>query len=181
MADIGVASRSAAALFAVAVRQNELQTAEEDLQAVNAIWGENSQIDETMAHPRIPTPTKRRILQQLMEGRARPLVLNFLLLLLDKQRIALLPEIGKEFERLADAHRGIERAYVTTAVPLAADQAEALRARLSQQTGKVVQLVPQIDPRIMGGVIVRIGDRLWDGSIRGYLSELRLRLAGDRF
>lgn len=181
MADVRVARRYAAALFNVVVREKILDMAEQDLSNLVGIWGEHSQIDETMAHPRIPTPVKERILRQLLGDQVRPIILNFLIFLLHKQRIDLLLPIQREFQRLADEHRNLVRAYVTTAVPLPPDQAEQLRQHLTRQTGQNVALVPRVDPRLIGGVVVRVGDKLWDGSIQGYLGELRQRLAGSRY
>ncbi|MBW3624798.1 MAG: ATP synthase F1 subunit delta [Armatimonadetes bacterium] len=181
MPDVRVARRYAAALFNVVVRENLLDTVERDLQNIIGVWGEHSQIDETMAHPRIPTPVKQRILRQLLEAQVSPITLNFLLFLLDKQRLDLLLAIEREFQRLSDEHRKLVRAYVTTAVPLPEDQADLLRQHINRETGLNVVLVPTVDPRIIGGVIVRVGDRLWDGSIRGYLSDLRQTLAGTRY
>ena len=181
MPDVRVARRYAAAIFNVVVREKMLDTAEQDFQTVLGIWGENSQIDETMAHPRIPTPVKERILIQVLGKQVNPVILNFLIYLLQKQRLDLLTFIGREFQRLADEHRNVVRAYVTSAIPLPADQAQDLQAHLARQTGKNVTLVRSVDSRLIGGLVVRIGDRLWDGSIRGYLGELRHRLAGTRF
>ena len=180
-ADVRVARRYAAALFNVTVRENLLEQTEQDLHSIVGVWGDNSLIDETMAHPQIPIEKKRSILRQLFGNAVGPIVLNFVLYLLDKQRLDLLLPIEREYQRLADEHRRIVRAHVTTAVPLAEDQAEALRQKINGQTGLNVILVPTVDPRIVGGVIVRVGDQLWDGSIRGYLTELRQRLSGARF
>ena len=180
-ADVRVARRYAAALFNVTVRENLLEQTERDLNTLSGVWGEHSMIDETLAHPQIPVEKKRSILRQIFGNAVGPLVLNFLLYLLDKQRLDLLLPIEREYQRLADEHRRIVRAYVTTAVPLAEDQAEALRQKINAQTGLNVILVPTIDPRIIGGVIVRVGDQLWDGSVRGYLTELRQRLSGARY
>ena len=180
-ADVRVARRYAAALFNVTVREGLLDQAEGDLATLAGVWGEHSMIDETMAHPQIPIEKKRNILRQIFGNAVSPLVLNFVLYLLDKKRLDLLLPIEREYQRLADEHRRTVRAYVTTAVPLADDQAEALRQKINGQTGLDVLLVPTVDPRLIGGMIVRVGDRLWDGSIRGYLSELRQRLAGERF
>jgi F-type H+-transporting ATPase subunit delta len=181
MPDVRVARRYASALFNVSVREGVLDTSERDLNAVMGVWGVNSQIDETMAHPRIPTPVKQKILRQVLEREVSPLILNYLLFLLDKHRMDLLEEIVREFQRLADEQRKVVRAHVTTAVPLSASEAEQLRQKVGQMTGLNAVLVPTVDPRIVGGVILRVGDQLWDGSVRGYLSELRQRLSGSRY
>ena len=180
MADLRAARRYATALFGVAVRQNELETVERDLNAVVDLWEQNPQISAAMGRPQVPTDVKRRILQQVLGDQVQPLLLRFVLLLLDKIRIDLLPDVRDEFQRLADEHRNIVRAQVTTAVPLSPELAQALRIKLGSREGKIVGLIPVVDPSIMGGVILRVGDRIMDGSVRGRLETLRRQLSGRR-
>lgn len=105
-----------------------------------------------------------------------PLVRNLCLLLLHRGRIDLLPNVAAEFRRLDDARQGIVPAAATSASPLGPDEVRALTARLEQLTGGRVALDLQVDPSIIGGLIVRVGDRLIDGSVRGRLERLRSRL-----
>lgn len=107
---------------------------------------------------------------------AAPLVRNLSLLLLRRGRIDLLPNVAAEFRRLDDARQGIVPAAATSASPLGPDEVRALTARLEQLTGGRVALDLQVDPSIIGGLIVRLGDRLIDGSVRGRLERLRSRL-----
>jgi F-type H+-transporting ATPase subunit delta len=179
MADLRAARRYASALFAVAVRQDELETVERDLHSIIDLWTSNPLIAAAMGRPQVPQETKRRIWSQLLEGSAGPLLTRFIEILVDKRRIDLLPEIGGEFQHLADRQRNVVRAQVTTAVPLSPDQAAALKARLGG-AGQTVELIPSVDPSIIGGAVVRIGDRIMDGSIRANLTDLRRRLAGTR-
>jgi F-type H+-transporting ATPase subunit delta len=181
MADLRAARRYATALFNVAIRQNGLDAIERDLKTVLDLWDQNPKIAEAMGRPQIPSETKGRIWQQLLEGNVQPLLLKFILLLVDKRRIDLLPAIGDEFQRLSDEQRQIVRAQVTTATPLPRDQADALRVNLRARTGKSVELVEAVDPSIVGGVVLRIGDRIIDGSIRTQLSNLKRQLSGSRY
>ncbi|MEJ5221650.1 MAG: ATP synthase F1 subunit delta, partial [Tepidiforma sp.] len=84
------------------------------------------------------------------------------------------------FNRLADDYEGIAHAEVTTAVPLTDEQLASIRARLGQQLGKQVVATARVDPAIIGGAIVRVGDRLIDGSVRTRLKLLRRELEGAR-
>jgi F-type H+-transporting ATPase subunit delta len=106
---------------------------------------------------------------------SRP-VLNLVLLLLRRGRIELLPRVAREFDRLDDERLQITHATATSAAPLEEDEARALASRLEQLTGGTVALDLQVDPDIIGGLIVRVGDRLIDGSVRGRLERLRSRL-----
>jgi len=103
-------------------------------------------------------------------------VRNFLLLLIDKRRETALPSIVKEYQILANEGRNITEAEVTTAMPLAPFEQQALADKLSGLTGKKVILKTSIDERIIGGVIVKIGDKLIDGSITRQLKTLEAAL-----
>ena len=102
--------------------------------------------------------------------------LNLFRLLRRKGRLALGPDINSFFRELVDEERGVARAVVTSAVELDADRRTALEQRLAQQTGKRITLETQVDPSILGGLVVRIGDRLVDGSTRARLRALRTQL-----
>ncbi len=106
---------------------------------------------------------------------------NLVALLVDRRRVSLLPAIASEYERLLDRQRGIAAALVTSAAPLTADETAAIHARIEAMTGTTVALRTVIDPALIGGVTVRIGDRLIDASVRGRLERLRDRVvAGAR-
>ncbi len=180
MADLRAARRYATALFNVALRQNELDPTEAGLNLILQVWKENPRLAETLELPQLPLERKRLIVEQLFTRQVNPLVVRFAQLLVEKRRVESFPAAVAEFQRLADAHRHLVRAQVTTATPLAADQAVALQNRLGARTGQTVLLEQRIDPAIKGGVIVRIGDQVMDGSVRGYLDSLRQRLSGAR-
>ncbi|MFA7248876.1 MAG: ATP synthase F1 subunit delta [Dehalococcoidia bacterium] len=107
---------------------------------------------------------------------ATPVQLNLFRLLRRKARLGLGPDIASFFRELVDDERGIARAVVTSAVELEPDRRAALERRLAEQTGRQVTVETQVDPGILGGLIVRIGDRLVDGSTRGRLRALRSQL-----
>ena len=107
---------------------------------------------------------------------SRP-VLNLIVLLLRRGRIDLLPRVAEEFARLDDLREHVIHATATSAAPMGPDEVRALTARLEQLSGGRVELVTDVDPSILGGVVVRLGDRLIDGSVRGRLERLRSKLA----
>lgn len=106
---------------------------------------------------------------------SRP-VLNLVLLLLRRGRIEDLPRVAAEYRRLDNRRQGITEATATAAAPLTPDEVRALTARLEQFTGGRVELDVQVDPSLLGGLVVRVGDRLIDGSVRGRLERLRNQL-----
>lgn len=108
-------------------------------------------------------------------------VLNLTELLLERRRLAVLPAIAVEYRRLLDRSRGIAEAVVTTPAPLAEADLAAIRDRIEQLAGTTVELRADVDPGLLGGVTVRLGDRLLDASVRGRLERLRSQLlAGSR-
>jgi F-type H+-transporting ATPase subunit delta len=107
---------------------------------------------------------------------SRP-VLNLIILLLRRGRIELLPRVAQEFARLDDLRNHVIHATAISAAPMGTDEVRALTARLERLTGGSVELATDVDPSILGGVVVRLGDRLIDGSVRGRLERLRSKLA----
>jgi F-type H+-transporting ATPase subunit delta len=110
-------------------------------------------------------------------GSVRPTVQNLLRMLVSQQRIYLLPGVYREFELLDRAARGVTEATVRVARPISDVDQRQIADRLAQMTGKMVELHTEIDPSILGGVVVRLGDRLIDASVAGRLQRLRHRLA----
>jgi F-type H+-transporting ATPase subunit delta len=101
--------------------------------------------------------------------------------LVARRRVSLVPAIAGEYGRLLDHQRGVAVAVVTSPVPLGVEETEAIAARVATLTGATISLRTAVDPALIGGVTVRIGDRLIDASVRGRLERLRARIvAGAR-
>jgi F-type H+-transporting ATPase subunit delta len=108
-------------------------------------------------------------------------LVHLVALLLDRRGVSLLPSISAEYDRLLDAKRGIVRALVTSATELTDGEATAVRERIETMTGSRIELRREVDPSLIGGLTVRVGDRLIDASVRGRLERLRNQLiAGSR-
>jgi F-type H+-transporting ATPase subunit delta len=112
----------------------------------------------------------------LLKGLASDQTQNLIQLLLRRGRIEGLPRVAAEFRRLDDRRQGITHATATSAAPLTPDKVTALTERLERSTGGRVALDVQVDPSLLGGLVVRVGDRLIDGSVRGRLERLRNQL-----
>ncbi len=124
------------------------------------------------------TQAKEQLLQRVVE-QPTPLVWNLVRLLSSKGRLGLLPQIAEAFQMLLDDHRGIAHANVTAAVAMSDEDQQSLASRLSTMTGKEVRVELHQDEAILGGLVVRIGDSLIDGSTRTKLVALKRRLAGE--
>jgi F-type H+-transporting ATPase subunit delta len=115
---------------------------------------------------------------RLLDGRVIPGVLNLGRLLAQRGRFETLSAIAAEYTRLLNRRRGIVEAVVTSAQPLSAEEGAALRARVEAMTGTAVNLRSEVDPTLIGGLTVRVGDQLLDASVRGRLERLRHQLVG---
>ena len=130
-----------------------------------------------LASPAIPVATRQELLGKVAAGRIAAAPMRLVGLLLDRGRIERLPEVAREFRRLNAIREGITQAAVTSAAPLTDAEVAALRDRLAASTGGKVEMTVMVDPALLGGIQVRLGDRLIDGSVRGRLDRLRTKLA----
>ncbi len=128
--------------------------------------------------PAVPPQRKRAVLASLGKkiNAAGPIT-NFLFVLLDRRRITLLPEILQSFEAILDERLGFVRAEVTSARELAGASKERLRTALAAMTGKQVRCTFSTEADLIGGVQVRLGSKVYDGSVRGQMQAMRRRLA----
>ena len=169
------ARRYAEAAFEVAMRDGTVDRWRSELEAAAAILGHPSAVD-TLANPAVPVDQRSAAVGALLKGVASGPVENLIQLMLRRGRIEQLPRVAAEFRRLDDRREGITHAIVTSAAPLTQDELRAITQRLEQQTGGRIALDVQVDPSLLGGLIVRVGDRLIDGSVRGRLERLRNQL-----
>ena len=169
------ARRYAEAAFEVALRDDTVAAWRRELDAAAAI-GDDPELSRILANPAIPLD-RRLALSEATFGVVvdRP-VLNLIGLMLRRGRIEQLPRIAAEFRRLDNARQGITLATATSAAPLTPDEVRELTARMERFTGGRVELDVQVDPSLLGGLVVRVGDRLIDGSVRGRLERLRNQL-----
>jgi F-type H+-transporting ATPase subunit delta len=173
----GSATRYARALLDVALQESIAERAEQDLARFAALYAEHPELQRALSHPAVTASRKRAMLEELLSRLALSTPVGKLLLLLaDRDRLGLVPELLSIYrERLLD-HQKVVRAEVTTAEPLAADQQARLQERLTRATGRQVMLSARVDPSIIGGVVTRIGSVVYDGSLSTQLSKMRERL-----
>lgn len=131
-----------------------------------------------LASPGSGTASKRRAVDAAV-GPLSPEVGRLIELLLEHKRGQLLPALAEAYADRVRKHRGILRADVTSAVPLDEAEQNLLARRLQLHFGKQIEIHSQVDPRILGGVVARVGDQLLDGSVRGGLQRLRQQLEGQ--
>jgi F-type H+-transporting ATPase subunit delta len=167
--------RYADAAFEIGLRDKTVEVWRRELDAASDM-ARNEQVIEVLANPAIPLDQRLEAAQRTFAKLSEP-VRNLILLLVRRGRIEQLPRVAVEFARRDDERNGLVHATATSAAPLGEDEIRAIAARLEQLTGARIALETNVDPDILGGVIVRMGDRLIDGSVRGRLERLRGRLA----
>lgn len=179
MKDIRVARRYAAALFGVAQRDGAIDAITQDLVLVSRFIAEVPYLRAVLLQPLVTETRKNKVLDEAFGSRVSPTSLNFLRLLIRKRREDLIDEVMREFRSLVAAQQNRVDAIATTANPLSPGQEERLTQSLQSMTGKTVRLTTNVDPAIVGGVVVRIGDSVIDGSVRGQLQRLEQQLLGQ--
>lgn len=154
------------------------QAVGEELSALAAVLAKEKRAGAFFATPAIPAGEKRKVLRKWLAGKTSPTTLNFLLLLIDKRRQSHLAEISAEYTRLLDEGAGILRGEVVSAVPLEPASRERLERTLSDRLDKTVRLSERVDPRLIGGARVVVGDFVVDGGFDHRLRQLHRHLLG---
>ena len=169
------ARRYSQAVFEIALERNELDRWQSDLGKVALLAGDAALV-ALLESPKIDFDIKAKLLSEQLAD-VNPLALNLVYFLVTKGRLSMLIEIADEYQRLFDSHQGIERAEVTTAVPLDDEDRQKLSQQLGAIVGKKVVIKSQVDPDVIGGITARIGGKLLDGSTRSRLLALKKELA----
>lgn len=175
----GLATRYATALFQLALEQNALDRTAEDLRAVLDAIAATPALERIIRSPIVPRDELGTAMTTLADRLGlSPLVRNFLGLLAQQRRLFALRLIGERFEQMLAEHRGEVTAEVTSAVPLEEEQTAALREALEARVGRAVKLATRVDPELLGGLVVRLGSRMIDASLRTKLHQLELSMKG---
>ena len=179
MKNLKAARRYATALMAVAEERNAVDAVAADLEAVGRVLASSRDLRLLVASPIISGGKKQAVFRELFSGRTGKETMEFLSLLIRKQRESLLPAVVEEYLVLRDSRENIVNVDVTAAVDLNPSQETALSAALAHQTGKKVRLRLSKDPAIAGGLVVKIGDTVLDGSVRHQLARIRRRFVEE--
>lgn len=180
MSNAGVARRYAEAAFEISVEQQALDRWRADIGVIAEYFG-NHQLKFILGEPNVRLERKEQIVRDLLAEKVQPQALSFALVLTERSLVGLAPRIKDAFELLYNDYKGQIPATVTTAVPLDDPTRQRIVTDLQTQTGKRIMLDERVDPSILGGAIVRVGDTLMDGSVRQRLAILRTQIAQGAF
>jgi len=169
-----VADRYAQALFELGIDEGQVDRLVDEFAAIGSAWATSADLREAFENPQVSHSAKKAIVEELARSLGiSQVVKNTLDLLIDRRRAKTIPFIARKLGELADGHKGVVRAEVTTAVSLDEGYYARLQAQLERMTGKHVVVNRMLDPALIAGVVTRVGDRVFDGSLRTRLQSLR--------
>ena len=176
MSDITIARRYAQALNEQAAQTGVLEQVDADINLISNALADSRELRDFFGSPIISRTKKADVVKGLFGERVQPITLSFLTLLVEKRREDVFPIVVSSYQELRDQQLGVTPVSVRTAFELSDDDRSALMGALRSMTGNEVRLQTRIDASIMGGMVIRIGDTVYDGSITNQLATLRERL-----
>ena len=175
----GVAGRYASALFELAREREAVDAVARDLEAVSTMLDESAELGRALESPVVKAEAKASIARALGERAGfDDLTVRFLGVLGEEQRLDLVADMANAFQALVADHRGETTVEVVSAVPLAAEQEAAVREMAAASLGRTIRLETAVDPDLLGGLVVRIGSRMIDASVKTKLRHLELAMRG---
>jgi F-type H+-transporting ATPase subunit delta len=172
------ALRYARALLDVAIKEKaDLEQIEADLAGFAGLFDQHPALAKVLLNPAVPVPRKRAAVAELLaRTNLSPILSKLMLLLAERDRLVLLPDLLAAYrDRLMD-YRHVVRAEVTTAAPIGAARTQQIQNGLAKATGRTVTIATKTDPTIIGGLVARVGSTVYDGSVVRQLERLKERL-----
>jgi F-type H+-transporting ATPase subunit delta len=168
-------TRYARALFDIALKEADVQQVGRELAAFAHLVAGHDMLTRVLTSPALPAAQKRAVVAQLLAkaGTLTPVTAKLLLLLAERDRLVLLPDVALAYENRLMEHARVVRAEVVTAIALPADRVAALQQGLAHATGRNVQLDTRVDSSIIGGAIAKIGSTVYDGSVTRQLEKMK--------
>ena len=168
------------ALADIALEQGVAEPVTKQLRDFSAIYGGSAELRNFLSSPAVTREAKHRVIEKLL-GRmgASKFLRNFLFVVVDNRRTQVLPGIIAAFQEVMRQRQGIVEAHISSATELNSAQKAQVESTLERLTGKRVETKFSLEPNLLGGAVLRVGDTVYDGSLRTRLQELRVRLAAE--
>ncbi|HYL62504.1 MAG TPA: ATP synthase F1 subunit delta [Candidatus Methylomirabilis sp.] len=168
------------ALADVAFAQGAPEPALKQLADFHAAFAASAELRNALASPAVPSEAKHAVIERIASRTgAGKIIRNFLFVIADHHRTHMLPEIIAAFEGVVRQRQGVAEAEISSAVELTAAQKKRFTQTLERVTGKKIEAKFALDPALLGGAVVRVGDTIYDGSVRNSLNEMRARLEAE--
>lgn len=174
-----VGKRYARAVLDLATAENAAERVGKELNELATMWTNEAALRNVFENPQVTLEQRKNILREIVtRAGVSAVVRNFLLVLVDNLRVSDLPDIARVYQTLAAETGGTVKAEVITAVQLPEAYYAELERALQTVTGKKVQIERKLDPSLIAGVVTRVGDKVFDGSLKNRLGELKDELLG---
>jgi F-type H+-transporting ATPase subunit delta len=168
------------ALADIALEQGAAEPSAKQLENFGEAYAQSAELRAFLASPAVSVEAKHGVLEKILKRLgASKIIRNFLFVIADHRRTHLIPEIIATFQQVIRQRQGVAEAAVSSAVELTAAQKKELAATLAKLTGKKIEPKYSIDPALLGGAVVRIGDTIYDGSVRSRLNEMCMKLSTE--
>jgi len=172
-----VSKRYADALFQLAKEKGNIEQITEDLRVARQVFQENKQLNAFLTHPQVNENDKKQFLTTVFVN-AETDVLNTLKILAERKRITIIPEVTDEFIHLVNEEKGIAEATVYSVRELNKEEKQKLEKSFANRMNKqAIRVKNEVDPQILGGIKIRIGNTIYDGSVRGKLGRIERDIA----
>ena len=170
------AKRYSTALFEVAQDSSKIEIFMKQMEELNTVFKDNRELMQILNHPNIQFKDKKDIVYKVLHGRIEDEIIGLLYVLLEHGKINEFIKVNLHYRDIVYQYKGIKIAYVTTAVKITDEEKEILKNNLSRQYACSIEIKNIIDPRIIGGVYLKVGDEVTDGTIRGNFEKMRKEL-----
>jgi F-type H+-transporting ATPase subunit delta len=171
-----IASRYSEAMLELAISAKQEDKVFEELKLITAVIGSDPEMTIVINHPAIDAGEKKSFLSDLFKGKISELSANLIGLLADKRRLDLIPFIESSYRELLNERKNIVSATLSCSERLADSAVANIKAQLTEHLGKTLELEVQVDSSLIGGVVLRMGDQVIDGSLKGQLKALEKSL-----
>lgn len=167
-----VSKRYAHALFEAGLELNKLEEFKEDLMLITHVLGKEPQIQNILSHPKITKDEKKDVITHIFGKQVSQEILNFLFVTVDKRREIYIMDISRQFEELFNEHENIVEVTAITAVPMDKKTQDRLTVVLGNKLNKTIKLKNTVDKDIIGGVLLKVENKIIDGTIKGQLESM---------
>jgi len=172
-----LARRYARALLDIGKEEGQVRRVLDEIAEFSKVLDQSPELRDAMESASVGRPVKQAALESVIaKADFLPTTKSFLSLLIEKARMNVLPAILVELRRMVEEYEGLERVEVAVPMPLSAPQKDRLRAVLERRSGKKVVLEESLDPGVLGGMVVRVGSTVYDGSVRTQIQQIRQNL-----
>lgn len=171
-----VEKRYAKALFEIAEKEAKLDNVEEDLNLITRVVHSDKEIESFIYHPQVDGSAKKEVIDSALSDKVSIISKNFLFLLIDNNRLEILDGVQKQYVKLANNARGIVEIEAISVAPLNETDKNNIIKLFADKLGKKIQLNNTVDPSLLGGIVLRIGDKVFDGSISKKLQVMKRNL-----